>query len=598
MVVASNFSDGNFSDLAVLSDSCKERVECSDPIKGQNDSTMAAKTDMSKSCSFETNFPEKLEHECQSSDDSGGDKPSVQREEPVRCVGQASFAFSPDQLKGPVVIEVFCGSARVTACLKELGLKESFGVDHVLDKAVSSAKRLDLTQDADQQTFLQWLHSPLVVGAFLAPPCGTCSLARNIQLRDKKGRKIQGPKPLRSAVWPEGLPGLGDKDRARVFAPNKLYEFVAQIVTRAHSLGLIVVVENPRSSLFWLTRFWRSIGVPMQYTAHQACAYGGERPKWAVLAWNHSAFAIVNRCCPGEGKHHHHKPWGLVRSEGGTHFSTSITSEETAYPPGLAHATAKVFAEILTSHGWSPPFEQLHSTDVTLQSMRAAATAQPKASKMPPVVREHKFVVLLQGPYGALCEVPISPMQRLKEPWTVPSACSSTIEEFPVGAQLLRQTPLRLSGGTVHAGSFSSEQSTVEVFEQAWGIPFSPEEFMEEAVSRGHPKLFARLVPEVLQVAIRIKFQSASVQSLPAARAKWFAKWTERARQLTARDVELKPTLPPHAAYILEPKRLTLFKEILEEIGYPDLGVFDELVNGTELVGEVKPFGGPVWSSG
>ena len=49
--------------------------------------------------------------------------------------------------------------------------------------------------------------------------------------------------------------------------------------------------------------------------------------------------------------------------------------------------------------------------------------------------------------------------------------------------------------------------------------------------------------------------------------------------------------LTPHAAHILEPKRLLLFKKILVDIGYPDVGVFDELVHGTELVGEVKPFG-------
>ena len=567
------------------SDPCEEHVGCSNPIKEQKEGTMAAKTDISTSCSFETNFPRNFEHDRQRTDDFVEKKPSVQQHQPMHGVEQNSFDFSMEQLKGPVVIEVFCGSARVTASLKELGLNESFGVDHVLDKAVSAAKRLDLTQPADQQLFLQWMSSPLVVGLFLAPPCGTCSLARNIQLRDEKGRKIQGPIPLRSEVWPEGLPGLGAKDRARVSAANTLYEFVAKIVTLAHSMGLIIVVENPRSSLFWLTRFWKSIGVPMQYTAHQACAYGGERPKWTVLAWNHPAFSSINRCCPGEGKHHHHKPWGLVRSETGTHFSTS---EETAYPRGLAHAIAKVFAEIMTSYGWSPPSEQLIGTEVTLQSMRAAATAQPKASKMPPVVREHKSVILIQGPHEALCEVPISPMQRLKESWTIPAACSSMMTEIPVGAQLLRQTPLRLNGGTSQA---ASTRNTAEVFEQAWGIPFSPEEFMEEAVARGHPKLFARLVPEVLQVAIRNNFQPASVQSLPAARAKWFSKWTARAKQLTASDVALKSALPPHAAHILEPKRLLLFKEILEEIGYPDVGVFDELVHGTELVGEVKPFG-------
>jgi hypothetical protein len=165
------------------------------------------------------------------------------------------FAFSVEQLTCPVVIEIFCGSARLTASLKAVGFRDSFGVDHKLDKAVSAAKRLDLTSPADQLICMQWLKSPLVVGVFLAPPCGTCSLARNIKLRDSHGRTLHGPKPLRSACWPEGLPGLGPNDRARVSAANRLYDFLAKVVDMAHELGLIVVVENPRSSLFWLTNF-------------------------------------------------------------------------------------------------------------------------------------------------------------------------------------------------------------------------------------------------------------------------------------------------------------------------------------------------------
>ena len=274
----------------------------------------------------------------------------------MQSITSDGFAFSMEQLTCPVVIGIFCGSARLTASLKAVGIRDSFGVDHKLDKAVSAAKRLDLTLESDQQILMQWLNSPLVVGVFLAPPCGTCSLARNIRLRDAHGRTLHGPKPLRSSRWPEGLPGLGHSDRIRVSAANKLYNFLAAVVELAHKQGLIVVVENPRSSLFWLTIFWKKIQAPMQYSAHQACAYGGSRPKWTVLAWNHPAFASICRCCPGESEHHQHKPWGLVHSASGTHFSTS---EETAYPLGLTHAIARVFASILVAHGWTPPQEQL-----------------------------------------------------------------------------------------------------------------------------------------------------------------------------------------------------------------------------------------------
>ena len=503
---------------------------------------------------------------------------------------QSDFSFSDEQIACPVIIEVFCGSARVTASLKEIGLSESFGIDHEVSKAIATVRKLDLTLSKDQKIFLQWMKSPLVVGLFWAPPCGTCSLARNIQLRDAVGRKIAGPVPLRSQDFPEGLMGLQGKDRRRVSAANKLYEFLAETIKDAVAMGLVVVVENPRSSLFWLTRYWKSVAKHFQYTAHQACAYGGPRPKWTVLAWNHKRFNQINLCCLGESPEHIHKPWGIVHSELGTYFSTS---EEAAYPRNLARAIAKAFADILVEHGWSPPHEffQSQTEDTSLKTMRAIATAQPKASRIPPVVREHKQVVVVRGPAKSLNQVPVEPMQRLKSPFCLPAECESTLRVLPEGSQLLRITPLRSSGGITFTTPTFSEEKGAGVSEQAWGIPFLPEEFIQEAVDRGHPKLISTLVPPILMEAVFHNFQNRDLGHLPKLRAEWFSKWTSRANELREAEQELKANMPKHAAKILQPKRLLLWKEILLDLEYPDMGVISELADGTELVGEVPTFG-------
>lgn len=99
-------------------------------------------------------------------------------------------------IKDPVIIEIFCGSSRVTACLKAIGLTSSFGVDHAKVKAASTCKIADLSCASGQALMMSWLRSPNVRGIFLAPPCGTYSLARCIQLRDPKGRGIPGLVPL------------------------------------------------------------------------------------------------------------------------------------------------------------------------------------------------------------------------------------------------------------------------------------------------------------------------------------------------------------------------------------------------------------------
>eukprot|EP00435_Cladocopium_sp_Y103_P009876 s4862_g2.t1 len=493
------------------------------------------------------------------------------------------FQFSAEQLACPIVIEIFCGSARVTASLKLLGLSRSYGVDHNLERAISSAKKLDLCKTADQEILFTWLSSPLVVGVFLAPPCGTCSLARFIKLRDPAGREISGPRPLRNFSSPEGLPGLTETERKRVSAANRLYELVAKVVQLADDLGLLVVVENPRSSLFWITRFWLLVSKRFQYTAHQACAYGGERPKWTVLAYNHKAFSSISLCCPGESPSHIHKPWGLVNTAEGRHFSTS---EETAYPKKLAFAIAKTFADVLLSHGWVPPPEFFDPTlDSTLQTMRAVATTQPKAARIPPVVREHKQVILLRGRQQVFQACPISPVQRLKSSWELPQGIEAPVSCLPVGAQLLRCTPFRSKGDVLQNSEQSQLQPGIE--EQAWGIPFGPNEFVAEAVNRGHPKSFTKLVPAILHTAILQNFQNDKLGDLPGMRSKWFGKWTTRAKELVQAEKELKAGLQPYAARILEPKRLTVWKEILEDIGYPDMAVVEELVQGTELVGQV-----------
>ena len=214
--------------------------------------------------------------------------------------------------KTPVIVEIFCGSARVTASLRTLGLSSSFGVDHIKVNPQGAIKTVDLTTTKGQKILMKWLSSPLVCGVFLAPPCGTCSLARNIKLRDSKGRVLPGPVPLRSQYFPKGLPGLSKTNFIRVSKANKLYEFVGRILRFAHARNMIIVVENPRSSLFWMTRWWKRRGIPTIYTAHQACAYGSQRPKWTVLAPNCDSFRRICKTCPGESPTHQHLPWGVL----------------------------------------------------------------------------------------------------------------------------------------------------------------------------------------------------------------------------------------------------------------------------------------------
>ena len=116
---------------------------------------MAAKIDIDVGCSFDESLKDKPDPKINSGQFAGTTSTTPQAEQPavrnpVTVDGSVNhslcsaasqmqssttdgFAFSIEQLTCPVVIDIFCGSARLTASLKELGFKDSFGVDHKLE---------------------------------------------------------------------------------------------------------------------------------------------------------------------------------------------------------------------------------------------------------------------------------------------------------------------------------------------------------------------------------------------------------------------------------------------------------------------------------
>lgn len=83
----------------------------------------------------------------------------------------------------PYFLDVFCGTAGVTAALKRYGA-EAIGVDHVIDKRrmKGPAVKLDLSKKSAQKLEFDEIKGGRVrvKGVMLAPPCGTFTKAGNI----------------------------------------------------------------------------------------------------------------------------------------------------------------------------------------------------------------------------------------------------------------------------------------------------------------------------------------------------------------------------------------------------------------------------------
>ena len=527
----------------------------------------------------EQSFPDPIEINLSDTETIVSDKHEV--------VGDSCRSPAPTALSAPFVLEIFAGTARVTSCLRRLGLNSSLGVDHARKMPNAPILISDLTSQDGQELCLLWASSDQLLGIHAAPPCGTCSAARQIVLRDSSGSRIPQPVPLRSQDYPDGLPHLRGKDKVRVDAANCLYAFLVKLLTLCHARGLVFCVENPRSSWFWQTSFWRSLVCPTTFTVHQACAYGGQRPKWTALAHNCKHFKKVLRLCPGVSDTHTHLPWGFVRSDAGKTFATA---EETAYPPQLAWEIAKAFACEAVDRGWQPPpctFEMM-SQSSDLHALRAITGQQPRASKIPPLVPEHRQVIVLRGPLSV--SLPVLPMSRIKVSWTAPAGLEPAGAVVPAESQLLRVSPFRPRGGVRDelapvAGLL--DKHSVEI---AWGVPFSPTQFVAEALRVGHPQNLDLVLPGALACVAR-KLAAEELASIAKMRVECIRHWTARARELAPAEKSLKRNMPDNLRCLLAPKRILLWEEMLKACGYTDLGVVAELKEGTVLTGVVPPTG-------
>lgn len=489
-----------------------------------------------------------------------GTSPQDLSEDSRECVSK--FSGEPvNILTKPFFIELFAGSARVTSFLQAFGLSDSFGVDHKIGKHSGKILIADLTTHEGQQLCREWLKSPNLAGIFAAPPCGTCSRARGIPIKMPDGSYKKGPQPLRSDEFPNGLRNLSWLNRAKVSSANKVYHFLSSVILEAVSRNLIVCIENPRRSLYWRTSYFRDLRKHLHFTAHQACCYGSQRPKWTALAHNTKALDMLNKTCPGVSTGHEHAPWGLT---GTTAFATA---DETAYPPLLAFTIAHCLVTELVDRGHFSqiPLQLTTPDEVSYQYLRSVVGLQPKASKLPPLVSEFGEIRRILLPKA--CSPPVAPGESLKTPW----------HGLPAGACHLKKPPIR-----------SSEGIAPEHRAFHFGIFRTPVEFCLEAAKVGHPIQKENCLPPALAEALS-ECEKADDSALNKRRIATLKFWVDKAKELDPEERALHEKLPEHVRHILKPKRLLLWKAMMDHYNYFDPNVFQEVTEGIELVG-TAPF--------
>eukprot|EP00435_Cladocopium_sp_Y103_P017478 s2311_g4.t1 len=312
---------------------------------------------------------------------------------------------SPTEMSGrrsqyPLLHRNFCRYTRLSAVLKQIGLRDSFGIDHTIHpKVTGPVIALDLRHETSFQYVLELIQQKRCIYCHFAPPCGAASRARFIK------RKFRyNPPVLRTDQHPNGVPTLKGQFLARVQAANHLYDVTQKFCRACHAHGVLFSIENPARSFFWQTTHVLQFlaDVPHFCIRLHHCMFGSARRKYTLLVHNVPTLQELAIECDNS---HPHEPCGTTDTGG---WATAL---ETAYPWALCRAIAAKVALYLQQLGTICVTPAFALQTVQLEHIRRDTGLQI-SSKAVPLVSEFKEVLSwpVQEPLPALARALSTPV--------------------------------------------------------------------------------------------------------------------------------------------------------------------------------------------
>ena len=436
-------------------------------------------------------------------------------------------------------VEIFAGSAKLSKAADNRGFRV-LSVDHSHNKhrPQHDILLMDLSDTSSHCGLMQNLEEDVPAAMHMAPPCGTCSRARE---RPVPHLGEKAPQPLRDEHNLFGFARLEGRDKTRVMQSNILYAFVVDLLYFCYTHNVVVSLENPTNSWLWAIlkelvvahhdtkfRIWFQQLSPVTFSN---CAWGGERPKSTKWLSTPKIFDRLAKDCPGVSNSHVHKPYVAVRDGHRLHFSTS---EEAEYPLQLCTAAIEAIAIALS-----------YPTNMASPSLKsqAMASAQQQHRRHPPLIPEFVSFVTMSP-------APLLPHKMLE-----------TRSKF--------------------GGTSGSEQTSLA----RYGIYHSKLEFFQKSLEVVHPFDSFSAIDELSKQNIYDILVKGHI-AICKDRLRILMDVEQRARQMDQLEREWKSTLPKHMQEVLTGKRVLLWEQLLKEQGYQDLAVINFMKNGVDLVGE------------
>ena len=473
--------------------------------------------------------------------------------------------------RSSLILEIFSGSCRLSRACRDAGFRVT-AVDKDETRAENFAiYKCDVTNSEDFALLLQYIEAEKeeLLHVHFAPSCGTASRARE---------KAPGPPPLRSDTFPDGLPGLSEQNKARVNAANQSYIAMLSLAKFVISLNVSISIENPKNSLFWKCSFVRKFldDLPQFHICEfQHCMHGGKRNKFTHwLSCNprnleRDMFESLHLLCDQQ---HQHASWAPYIDETGKQIFP--TAGEAAYPELLCHRIACILKEEAVKYNFHFPSDLTEQLDNHPNlAKRQIFTTQPRGKRLRPLVSEFQA-------YRSIL-FPLNSEHIIQE----------VLQNLPKGSRICHRSltnggiswddnSASAAGLTAHDSWSDGQPGEILHF----GIPRKPEDFIREAVAKGHPRDVVARVPTTVRALLRDLVHGRPERRF-AKRASFMKKWLKRSLELRADEEQLHQSMPTHLRTILKGKRLLLLKEILLDLNYPDVGIVDDIISGFQLTG-------------
>ena len=474
-------------------------------------------------------------------------------------------------------LEVFAGTSVLTVEVRKTNLR-GVAIDRSKERAKGPITILDLTLEEDIQFLEEFIEqeSHNICLIHFAPPCGTCSAARKRKLPAKIAATlhkagITPPQPLRSAAFPMGLPGIAGLDLHKVQQANTLYYTTKRLALLALSLNIRVSIESPTNSLFWQTTpIVELLGLHHGFhNVFHNCMMGGERQKQTTWWCNDDFFSSFNLSCSQD---HAHKPWTPTLDDGGVHYPTK---DEAEYPKLLCQRVAALLLADLQTLGIEAPstLEQQITSRRTTAINSVAMGLLPRGQKLKPLVSE----------FGDYITFVIKPdMDASQILHTLNKGARITDRKLVVGGD---SRVSGLSGDPLKFLGMQSVPVDMKVEMVTFGLPREPWDFIEQAAAVGHPRFLPYAGTEQLDMLLNANLRD---DQLEESRIAFFKKWLNRAKELEADEARLRINLGDHVKQVLKGKRLLVFKEMLEELGFPDKHLVQDIISGFRLSGWMR----------